>query len=96
MKSTILFSPPRGARAEGGWRKRGRGGIQAAHFRAEKLRAETEKRDINWEVALEKYNTDGFSWNGDKPKTVVVFWSYKAGADWCHEATEMNYKQLLL
>ena len=70
--------------------------MAAAHFRAEKLRAEAEKRDINWEVALEKYSTDAFSWNGDKPKSVVVFWSYKKGAAWCHEATEMNYKQLLL
>ena len=69
--------------------------MAVAHWRAELLAAEKQKRQPDFSAGLEKFNVDPFTWS--KPvKNVVVFWSHKgADGNWHYEESDVLYKSLM-
>ena len=69
--------------------------MAVAHWRAELLAAEKQKRQPDFSAALDQFNVDPFTWSR-LPKTVVVFWSFKGNDDkWHYEESEVEFKSLM-
>ena len=71
--------------------------MAVAHWRAELLAAEKQKRQPDFSAALEKFNLDPFTWRRPvQPKRVVVLWSYKGPDGNVHyEEADVEFKSLV-